>query len=43
MVQVLIDRDGPVIGVCDWKLSGGGTEGLGFAVGAESIRKILKP
>ncbi len=39
----LIDRDGRVIGVCDWKLSGGGTEGLAFAVGAESIRKILNP
>ncbi len=39
----LIDREGRVIGVCNWKLSGGGTEGLGFAVGAESLRRILIP
>jgi hypothetical protein len=36
-------REGRVIGVCDWKPAGGGNEGLGFAVGAESIRKILNP
>jgi S1-C subfamily serine protease len=39
----LIDRSGQIIGVCDFKLVGSSDEGLGFAVGPETIRQILNP
>ncbi len=36
----LVDRQGIVIGLCDFKLTGD-AEGLGFAVGTEAINSIL--
>lgn len=39
----LIDRSGQVVGVCDFKLAGGSNEGLGFAVGTETVRQVLNP